>query len=71
MSHWPPEGWHIGLPEKRGRYLVVDKHYWTERLLDFLPGQGWYESSRKVQAEFVAIYRPLPKLPTRPAEDLP
>lgn len=63
---WPPKDWLEGEPSVRGKYLGIDRHYWTELLLDWMPKHGWFHQGRKLQPEFVALYRPLPKLPPRP-----
>lgn len=65
-------GWFYGEPEKRGRYLIVDAAYWTDRLADFIPGEKgrpgrWYIDSRPSgEASAVAYFRPVPRIPPRP-----
>jgi len=70
------KGWFQGIPDKKGRYLVIDAAFWFDRIADWIPGDKgrpgrWYMDGRPSgDASTVAFFRPVPKMPIRPEANL-
>jgi hypothetical protein len=61
-------GWHTGHPKEHAKVLAIDAVYWTECLAVW-NGYKWYVNSRPVPDDWIALWRPLPKLPERPKDE--
>lgn len=70
-------GWFTGTPESNGEFLVVDSLWWRRWLADWIGGEGkrpgkWFIQGRPYcEADGIACFRPLPRMPSRPKGDTP
>jgi hypothetical protein len=70
-------GWFKDVPDSKGEYLVICSTYWLPYIGTWIPGEGkrpgrWYLSGKPYcTGDGIALWRPLPKIPARPAKIAP